>query len=80
MESLSYLFEMRLLVAAYSMRTEDFGISEDVGDLACGYITRQGRVILRISLIKRPQKVLMGEVNSYSSRLPFGASLPCGEP
>lgn len=58
------------------------GISEDVGDLACGYITRQGRVISRIYLIKRPQKVLKGEakLGNYGSRLPFGASLSCGEP
>lgn len=70
------------------MRTEEqnmlyfFGISEDVVGLACGYIMRQGRVISCIHLIKRPQKVLKGEakLGSYSSRLPFGASLPCGEP
>lgn len=49
------------------MRTEEqnimlyfFGISEDVGDLACGYITRQGRSYLMYPSDKKATESVKG--------------------
>lgn len=68
---------MRLLVAAYSMRTEDFGISEDVGDLACGYPNQIHNQTRQSYLTYPSDKKATESVNGGSKQLQLKASFWC---